>query len=87
MAAARTDAITDLAAAIDAAIAGNWDAAHAVAQSYEGDPIADWLHAVLHKIEPDPGNARYWYARCGRDYGDFADPQSELAAIRAALAA
>ena len=24
---------------------------------------ADWLHAVLHKIEGDDGNARYWYRR------------------------
>ena len=79
------NATTELAAAVDAALAGNWDAAHATAQRHEGEAMADWLHAVLHKIEPDPGNARYWYARCGRGYDDFTDATAELAAIRTAL--
>ncbi|MGC8475826.1 MAG: hypothetical protein ACP5NP_05680 [Acetobacteraceae bacterium] len=24
------------------------------------------VHAYLHRKEPDPANARYWYARAGR---------------------
>jgi hypothetical protein len=40
---------------------------------------------VLHKIEGDLGNARYWYRRAGRmEHMDDAAP-AELAAIRAAL--
>ncbi len=48
---------------IEHARAGRWDEAHAVAQSLEGDPRADWLHAILHKIEGDASNGRYWYSR------------------------
>lgn len=78
----------DLIRALDLAEAGEWDAAHRVVQHNESDPIACWIHAVLHKIEPDEGNARYWYRRTnGRDYADFTDARAELAAIRASLRA
>ena len=53
--------------------------------SHEGDAAADWLHAVLHKIEGDTGNARYWYRRTGQSFEEFADAQAELAAIRASI--
>ncbi len=44
---------------------GDWDRAHAAAQA---DTTADGAaaHAYLHRKEPDPANARYWYARAGR---------------------
>ncbi len=77
----------DMRRAVDLAISGEWDAAHRVVQRYETDPLACWLHAVLHKIEPDEANARYWYRRSGgRDYADYADAKAELAAIRSAVA-
>jgi len=75
----------DLIRAVDLAIAGKWDEAHAITQRHEGDATADWLHAVLHKIEGDSDNSRYWYRRTPHEYEDFADPKSELAAIREAL--
>jgi hypothetical protein len=56
----------DLARAVEMAVKGSWAEAHEIAQRHEGDAIADWLHAVLHKIEGDAGNARYWYQRCGK---------------------
>jgi hypothetical protein len=75
----------DLVRGIDAAIAGDWDAAHTVAQSNEGDRDFCWLHACLHKIEGDEANARYWYRRSGHAFEAYADPNAELAAIKAAL--
>jgi hypothetical protein len=75
----------DLRRAIDLALAGDWDGAHAVAQRDEADPFFCWLHACLHKIEGDTGNSRYWYAKARRNFEDFADLKSELEAIRAAL--
>jgi hypothetical protein len=42
---------------------GDWDAAHDIAQSAEGDPDYDRLHAYLHRVEGDEWNARYWYNR------------------------
>jgi hypothetical protein len=75
----------DLLSAIDAALAGDWDRAHKTVQQDEDDPLACWIHAVLHKIEGDAGNSRYWYSRSAHSYGEFADPQQELAAIKREL--
>ncbi len=75
----------DLARAIDLALAGDWKQAHLIAQRFEDDRIACWLHAVLHKIEPDEANARYWYREAGQFYESYADPKAELAAIKAVL--
>jgi hypothetical protein len=71
--------------AIDLAIAGDWNGAHAIVQADEEDATSCWIHAVLHKIEGDAGNARYWYTRAGQAYEAYADPKAELAAIKAAL--
>jgi hypothetical protein len=72
----------DLLDAIDAALAGDWQRAHKIAQQDEDDPLACWIHAVLHKIEGDAGNSRYWYSRTTHSYGEFADARQELAAIK-----
>lgn len=39
--------------------------AHAIVQTMEGNPDADCIHAILHRREPDHGNARYWFRRVG----------------------
>jgi len=71
--------------AIELALAGKWDAAHELVQQYEDDATAAWIHAVLHKIEGDPGNSRYWYQRANRLDHVADEPRAELAAIRAEL--
>jgi hypothetical protein len=71
--------------AVDLAIAGDWDGAHVIAQTDERDPLHRWLHAVLHKIEGDDFNSRYWYRGSGHAYEDFASTDDELKSIRAAL--
>jgi len=75
----------ELLRGVELAIAGDWDEAHEIAQRHEGDATADWLHAVLHAIEGDTGNARYWYRRCGRLDRAGSGTAEELAAIRASL--
>ena len=69
--------------AVTAALDGDWSRAHDIVQQYD-DPLACWIHAVLHKIEGNAENSRHWYARTTHDYADFADPRAELAAIRQA---
>lgn len=72
--------------AVKAALDGDWDKSHKIAQDYS-DVMANWLHAVLHKIEGDVWNSKYWYARTnGKVYEDFADAQEELVAIQKVLA-
>jgi hypothetical protein len=72
---------SDLLLAIDFALAGNLDKAHRLVQDYD-DEYARWIHAVLHKIEGDEGNSRYWYRRAGREFDNTRAPKEELALIR-----
>ena len=71
---------------MDTALAGDWQAAHLVAQDHEGERLANWIHAVVHRMEGDEGNAAYWYARCGRAGAERLSPEAELKLIRAELA-
>ena len=75
----------ELLRAIDLAAAGDWDAAHGIVQRDEADPTAAWIHAVLHKIEGDAGNARYWYRRAGRLDCVDREHREELQSIRDSL--
>jgi hypothetical protein len=73
--------------AVELALTGDWQAAHLIAQDYEGDAMASWVHAVCHRMEGDLANARYWYRRCGRQLDESTSTQDELLQIRAALGA
>lgn len=75
----------ELTRACDLALAGDWAAAHTIVQTDEDDKTSCWIHAVLHKIEGDASNARYWYAEAGRHYELYPTPDAELRAIRAVL--
>jgi hypothetical protein len=43
---------------------GDWNKAHEIAQAQEDAP-SSWVHAYLHRVEGDLGNAGYWYRRAG----------------------
>jgi hypothetical protein len=75
----------DLLNAVELALANKWDAAHELVQKHEGDATASWIHAVLHKIEGDEANSRYWYRHADRMDHVAEEPRAELAAIRAEL--
>lgn len=44
---------------------GDWDKAHTLAQDVPTNEGA-WIHAYLHRVEGDTGNAQYWYHRAKR---------------------
>lgn len=44
---------------------GDWQAAHELAQAQD-DAEGAWVHAWLHRVEGDVGNADYWYRRARR---------------------
>lgn len=69
-----------LTTAIKLAKAGDWDGSHRIVQEYN-DVTACWIHAVLHKIEGDESNSRYWYARCNARFENYTDANQELDAI------
>jgi hypothetical protein len=47
------------------AMGPEWEKAHAICQTREGDAAYDLVHALVHWIEGDAGNANYWYRRVG----------------------
>jgi hypothetical protein len=71
--------------AIDLALAGEWDSAHAIVQKLERSQTAAWIHAVLHKIEGDAGNSRYWYAIAHKEDHFPHEPVRELQEIKQSL--
>jgi hypothetical protein len=53
---------------------GDWERAHALVMDESSKDCA-WVHAYLHRVEGDLGNARYWYGQAGK-----APPTGRLAA-------
>ena len=71
--------------AIEFALNEQWDAAHKIVQEISM-PNAQWIHAVLHKIEGDESNSRYWYSRSSIEvYESYLDSTQELKAIKELL--
>jgi hypothetical protein len=74
----------DLRQALAHLEAGDWPAAHAIVQADESE-LAAWLHGIVHTLEGDLENARYWYRRCARSFPGPAAVQEEIAAARRQL--
>jgi hypothetical protein len=80
------------ARAPEAALAGLWlyfgcfDEAHSVAQDLPTAEGSYW-HGILHRMEPDPGNASYWFRRVGTHavFGPLMREARELAAGSTAI--
>ena len=43
----------------------DWDQAHKIVQD-DNSRDAAWVHAYLHRVEGDLGNAGYWYRQAGQ---------------------
>ena len=56
---------TPMLRAVRHGLRGEWQAAHELAQA-QHDAEGAWVHAWLHRVEGDLGNADYWYRRAGR---------------------
>lgn len=57
--------LPDEAKALWHAKKGNWEEAHHIAQEIR-TPLGSWVHALLHLIEGDQGNANYWFHKAGK---------------------
>ena len=73
----------DLRQALAALQKSDWPAAHAIVQADEDSPLACWAHGIVHLMEGDTANARYWYRRAGRSFRE--DVAAEVAALGAAI--
>lgn len=61
-----------------------WQAAHEICQSAEGDREHDLVHALCHWIEGDLANRDWWYSRV-RPWTRAATLQAEWQALSTAL--
>ncbi len=75
----------DLAAAVSHLERGDWRAAHEIVQQDEDDTLSCWAHGIVHLMEGDISNARYWYKRAKRAFPAQPDIEAEIRALRAAL--
>jgi hypothetical protein len=78
--------VAELRRAVEVALTGDWQAAHLIAQRYEDDDVAGWIHAVVHRMEGDLANAGYWYRRVGRTMREDVGTVQELREIEVLLA-
>jgi hypothetical protein len=58
---------------------GEWEAAHMIVQS-DDSPEGCWLHGIVHLLEGDLENARYWYQRADRAFSS--DAAAEIVAAK-----
>lgn len=61
---------------------GDWKAAHAIVQD-DPSPLAAWMHGIVHLLEGDTSNARYWYGQAGRPFPAAGAVREEVEAARA----
>ena len=72
----------DLRQAVALLAQGDWRGAHAIVQEDEDSPLACWAHGIVHLMEGDAANARYWYRRAGRTFRGDVSIDKEVAALR-----
>ena len=70
-----------LAGAVELLAAGAWRQAHEIVQQ-DASALAAWLHGIVHTLEGDLDNARYWYRRADRAFPGPDAVQGEIAAAR-----
>lgn len=73
--------MADLKEAIALLEAGDWEAAHVIVQDGSGR-LEAWAHGIVHLLEGDHDNARYWYRQARRPWPDTVNVPEELAALR-----
>jgi hypothetical protein len=74
--------LDELARALTLMEAGDWRAAHEIVQPDEESPLACWAHGIVHLMEGDLPNARYWYREAGRAFPGAASVADEISALK-----
>jgi hypothetical protein len=63
---------------------GDWQKAHAIVQN-DNTELGCWAHGIVHLLEGDLGNARYWFRRAGRPFPRERDASAEIDALVATV--
>jgi len=64
---------------------GDWQAAHEIVQKNEKSALYCWAHGIVHIMEGDLPNARYWYRQAKRPFPGTPSAPVEIAALKSAL--
>jgi hypothetical protein len=64
-------------------VTGDWQGAHGIVQD-DPSSLAAWMHGIVHLLEGDESNARYWYERAGRAFPRADAVHDEIEAARVA---
>jgi hypothetical protein len=64
---------------------GDWRAAHEIVQEDEESRLSCWAHGIVHLMEGDVPNARYWYRVAGRVLRQDFSVEAEIAALNDTL--
>jgi hypothetical protein len=75
---------SELQKAIGHLQAGDWGAAHEIVQVDEESALACWAHGVVHLMEGDEANARYWFRKARRPFQQGASIAQEISALKSA---
>ena len=76
--------MSQLERAVELLEAGSWQQAHEIVQG-DTSALAAWLHGIVHTLEGDFDNARYWYRKADRVFRGREAVKEELAAARRSL--
>ena len=63
---------------------GDWKAAHEIVQKDEASALSCWAHGIVHLMEGDVPNARYWYKAAGRPFPEAPSVVEEISALKSA---
>ena len=64
---------------------GDWRAAHEIVQKDEDSALSCWAHGIVHVMEGDLANARYWYREAKRAFPEKFSVTDEIAQLKAAM--
>ena len=64
---------------------GDWQAAHKIVQRDEESMLSCWAHGIVHLMEGDSANARYWFREAKRTLPPRPSAQEEIHALKAEL--
>lgn len=61
---------------------GDWQGAHEIVQRDEESPLSCWAHGIVHIMEGDISNARYWYRQAKRPFPSEPSVENEIRALK-----
>ena len=73
---------TNLERALALLESGDWQAAHEIVQKDENSRLSCWAHGIVHLLEGDIPNARYWYRQAKRPFPRQPAVENEIRVLK-----